>query len=159
MAKLKEIKITKSLANRLRRFYEDDRSSLFFTGKNSKDIIAKVFKLPKDGGCGFIQAVNRNSMAKSLLTVYKARLPPAGFFFIPTVDAFGEGCVDQGALKEKTISKTSYMRNLINPIFTSDLSFIFGKFAGAPAIVVCEHELYAGYSNNGKFSYLKIKEV
>jgi hypothetical protein len=155
----KTIKITKSLADQLRQLTEAPRSSLFFTGKNNNDIITRIFRLPKDGGCAFTQAVDLASMAKGLLSVYKAELIPSGFFLIPTNEAFAEAGVASGALAKKTISKTNYLHQVIRPIFTSDLEFIFIKFAGAPAIVVCEHALYAGYSNNGKFSYLKIKEV
>lgn len=156
----KTIKISKSLADKLRQFKEEPRSSLFFIGKDNRDVFRKIFKLPKDGGCGFTQAVKHASMAKSLLTVYKARLIPAGFFFVPTYDAFGEGGVEEGDLAAKRVSKTHYMSHVIAPIFTSDMEFMFHKFPKAPAIVVCEHNLYAAYfENSSNPHYLKIKEV
>ena len=148
---MKELRIKKRLAAKLRRYDDQDQSSLHLIGKDSDGVITRIFELPDDGGCEYERTVECSSMTKTLLQVYSKRLIPAGFFYINTHCMFDYDEED----------KCPGVDDVVERIYDDSLESMNYKFLNMPVIVVCDNNLFARYKPDEYADWLslKIKEV
>ena len=148
---MKELRIKKRLANKMRRYDDQEQSSLYLIGKDKNDVVTRIFELPDDGGCDYEQTVDCSSMTKTLLNIYAKRLIPAGFFYINTYYMFDHDEEDERPSVDDVIDR----------VYDGSLESMNYKFLNMPVIVVCDNNLFARYKENefSNWISLRIKEV